>query len=205
MASGSQKPSTSAPGKTRSGQAKSGKPKKDRGAARRARAAAKDPSTPSSTRRTRSQDAANAWRQGISTATASAVDQMTAHVQAVVLDQLEQFGAFPPFVVVARRDGEFELHSLSPEELERSSPADALDSLRNWTRESAAELLGAALAFGATLPDRSGASALIAEVEHVDGVSLTVIQAYKVKGTKGAKRTELEDATVENREPSLLR
>ena len=68
---------------------KDGKPKKDRGAARRAKAAARAGTRPSPGARTPSQDAANAWRQGVSEATADTVDQMAAHVQTVALQQLE--------------------------------------------------------------------------------------------------------------------
>lgn len=184
---------------------KAGKGKKDRGAARRAKAAVRAASGQATTRRTPSQDAANAWRQGISTATAATVDEMTAHVQNVTLEQLEQDQAFPPFVVLARRDGEFELSSPAPEDLETLDTAEVLDGLRETARSAAPQLLGAALGFPATLPDRSGASALIVEVEHIDGVSLTVIQAYRLRGVDGAKKTHLEDAVVQSRDPSLLR
>lgn len=180
------------------------KPKKDRGAARRAKAAARGTSGGQSAARTPSQDAANAWRQGISTATAATVDQMTAHMQHVVLEQLEQYQAFPPFVVTAGRDGEFELESLSAEDLEQLDPTEALESLRARLKEAAPSLLGAVLAFPATLPDRSGASAVIAEVEHIDGVKLTLIQTYRLKGVNGAKKTHLEDAVVEPRDTTLL-
>lgn len=183
--------------------AKNTKPKKDRGAARRAKAAARTTS-PQNSVRTPSQDAANAWRQGISTATAATVDQMTAHMQNVVLEQLEQHKAFPPFVVTAGRDGEYELESLSPEDLQQLDPTEALDALRTRLKETAPTVLGAVLAFPATLPDRSGANAVIAEVEHIDGVKLTLIQTYRLKGVNGAKKTYLEDAVVESRESSLL-
>lgn len=182
---------------------KNTKAKKDRGAARRAKAAPRG-SSGQSAGRTPSQDAANAWRQGISSATAATVDQMTAHMQNVVLEQLEEHKGFPPFVVTAGRDGEYELASLSPEDLEQLDPAEALESLRARLKDSAQSLLGAVLAFPATLPDRSGASAVIAEVEHIDGVKLTLIQTYRLKGVNGAKRTHLEDAVVEPRETTLL-
>ncbi|MDO5619131.1 hypothetical protein [Kocuria sp.] len=180
------------------------KPKKDRGAARRAKAAARGTSPARGTARTPTQDAANAWRQGISTATAATVDQMTAHMQNVVLEQLEQHGAFPPFAVTAGRDGEYELTSPSPEDIAELDATEVLDVLREQVRTSAPALLGVVLAFPATLPDRSGAAAVIAEVEHVDGVQLTLIQTYRVKGVQGAKRTHLEDAVVEPRESTLL-
>lgn len=181
------------------------KPKKDRGAARRAKAATRSGGGQSVTRRTPSQDAANAWRQGISTTTAATVDEVTAHVQNVVLEQLESHQAFPPFVVVARRDGEYELHSPAPEDLQDPDPSTVLDQLRETVRAASADYLAAAVAFPASLPDRSGAPALITEVEHIDGVSLTVIQVYRLKGVNGAKKTYLEDAMVENRDGDLLR
>ena len=197
------------------------KPKKDRGAARRAKAAARGGARPPAGPRTPSQDAANAWRQGISEQTAETVDLMAAHVQTVALQQLEQFGAFPEFLITARRDGEFELDSVDrPEEadiVDELEPEDAAEltelhhsddpeaALRALALEKAPELLGAALALPATLPDRSGASALVIEIEHRDGVSLTLVQGFKVAGRGGAKSTELEDPTVEQRTPSLLR
>ncbi|MFB6574944.1 hypothetical protein [Kocuria palustris] len=188
---------------------KDGKPKKDRGAARRAKAAARAGTRPSPGARTPSQDAANAWRQGVSEATAETVDQMAAHVQTVALQQLEDFGAFPAFLITARRDGEFELDSIEPEdaaeltELHHSDDPEA--ALRALALEKAPELLGAALALPATLPDRSGAPALVIEIEHRDGVSLTLVQGYRIGGRGGAKTTELEDPTVEQRDASLLR
>lgn len=181
-----------------------GKPKKDRSAARKAKAATRGTSGHQPSARTPSQDAANAWRQGISGATARTVDEVTAHVQNVTLEQLEQHQGFPPFVVVARRDGEYELESPSPEELAEQDPAQVLDGLRERVRAASKDYLAAAVGFPASLPDRSGASALITEIEHIDGVSLTVIQAYRLKGVNGAKRTYLEDAVVEEREPDLL-
>lgn len=200
---------------------KDGKPKKDRGAARRAKAAARAGTRPSPGARTPSQDAANAWRQGVSEATAETVDQMAAHVQTVALQQLEDFGAFPAFLITARRDGEFELDSIEPAEegatVDELEPEDAAEltelhhsddpeaALRAMALEKAPELLGAALALPATLPDRSGAPALVIEIEHRDGVSLTLVQGYKIGGRGGAKSTELEDPTVEQREASLLR
>lgn len=200
---------------------KDGKPKKDRGAARRAKAAARAGTRPSPGARTPSQDAANAWRQGVSEATAETVDQMAAHVQTVALQQLEDFGAFPAFLITARRDGEFELDSIEPAEeattVDELEPEDAAEltelhhsddpeaALRAMALEKAPELLGAALALPATLPDRSGAPALVVEIEHRDGVSLTLVQGYRIGGRGGAKATELEDPTVEQREASLLR
>ena len=197
------------------------KPKKDRGAARRAKAAARAGTRPSPGARTPSQDSANAWRQGVSEATAETVDQMAAHVQTVALQQLEGFGAFPAFLITARRDGEFELDSIEPaaeaatvDELEPEDAAELTElhhsddpeaALRALALEKAPELLGAALALPATLPDRSGAPALVIELEHRDGVSLTLVQGYRIGGRGGAKTTELEDPTVEQRDPSLLR
>ena len=200
---------------------KDAKPKKDRGAARRAKAAARGGARPSAGPRTPSQDAANAWRQGISEATADTVDQMAAHVQTIALQQLEQFGGFPAFLITARRDGEFELDSVEPSEaaetVDELEPDDAAEltelhhaddpeaALRALAQRKAPELLGAALALPATLPDRSGAPALVIEIEHRDGVSITLVQSYRVGGRGGARTTELDDPTVEQRAASLLR
>lgn len=199
-----------------------GSPKKDRGAGRRARAAARGATGPVGGPRTPTQDAANAWRQGVSEATAQTVDQMTAHAQAVVLEQLERFGSFPTFLVTARRDGEFDLDSVEPADAAAPDPAsdaskapegddelhrgeDPVVTLRILARTRAPELLGAALAVPATLPDRSGAPALVIELEHRDGVSLTLVQAYRIAGRGGARSTELDDPVVEQRPASLLR
>lgn len=212
----------------KNGKGAESKPKKDRGAARRAKSAARGTKGPAGGTRTPSQDAANAWRQGVSEATAATVDEMTAHAQAVALDQLERFGAFPAFLINARRDGEFELDSVDrpeaaeddqealqqdvdavaaedPELAELHHDEDPEAALRALALAKAPELLGAALALPATLPDRSGAAALVIEVEHRDGVSLTLVQACKIAGQGGARSTELLDPTVEPRPASLLR
>lgn len=232
----------------RPGKGEDGSPKRDRGAARRARAAARavgGATGPVSGPRTPSQDAANAWRQGVSEATAQTVDELAAHAQAVVLEQLQRFGTFPTFLVTARRDGEYELDSVERAETappetappetdspvtdpagasegtssegtssEGSSPEgddelhrgeDPVATLRVLAQTRADELLGAALAVPATLPDRSGAPALVIELEHRDGVSLTLVQAYRVAGRDGARSTELDDPVVEKRPASLLR
>lgn len=179
------------------------KPPKDRSAARKARAAErrKNGINPA---RTPSQDSANAWRQGISAPTAAAVDHMTVHMQNVVVEQLDKHQTFPPFIITVDRNGDYELESLAADELKTITAEHALETLRERLRNKSAHLLGALLAFPASLPDRSGASAVIAEVEHVDGVCITVIQPYKLKGINGAQRTQLEDAFVEKRETKLL-
>lgn len=223
------------------GRGEDGSPKKDRGAGRRARAAARGTSGatgPVSGPRTPSQDAANAWRQGVSEATAQTVDELAAHAQAVVLEQLQRFGSFPTFLVTARRDGEYELDSVQPADAASADTAsadapegtssdgaspdgaspeaqegddelhrgeDPMATLRLLAQRKAPELLGAALAIPATLPDRSGAPALVIELEHRDGVSLTLVQAYRIAGRDGAKSTELDDPVVEKRPASLLR
>ena len=76
----------------------------------------------------------NAWRQWVSDSAVESVDTALSHVQAVVEDQVSQFGAFPAFLVTGGKDGEFELDSVDPEGL---SPEEILDSLRATAREKA--------------------------------------------------------------------
>lgn len=175
---------------------------RDRGAARREKATARQ--APDHQTSTPSRDAAHAWRQGISATTATTVDHLTTHMQRVVLDQLEQHRGFPPFVITTNRDGDYDLESLPPDQIVTMTPEDVLDTLREQVKGTATQLLGAVLAFPATLPDRSAAAAVVAEIEHVDGVQLTVIQPYRIKGVHGAKKTYLEDAIVERRDTTTL-
>lgn len=127
----------------------------------------------------------NAWRQWVSDGAVEAVDTALTHVQSVVEDQLVQFGAFPAFVVTGTKSGEFELNSVDPQDTADRDPEDVLEELRARTAARASELLVAALAYPATLPDRSGASAVIVEVEHRERLSLEVVQEYKQVSAKG--------------------
>ncbi|RKQ37192.1 hypothetical protein C1C97_004015 [Kocuria tytonis] len=132
----------------------------------------------------------NAWRQWISDSAVETVDTALSHVQAVVEEQVSQYGAFPAFLVTGRKDGEFELDSVAPEEL---SPDQVLNSLRSLAREKAPQLLVAALAYPATLPDRSGATAVIVEVEHRERLSLEVVQEYRAVAAKGRSFVNFDD------------
>ena len=124
-----------------------------------------------------------------------------AHVQAVAEQQLGQHGAFPPFLVTARKDGEYELDSLPAEDAEELSPEAALDALRARAVELRDDLLCAAVAFPVTLPDRSGQTAVAVETQHREGESLTVIQPYRVKGAE--RSVSFGDAGAEPAEPWL--
>ena len=152
-------------------------------------------------RATSATDAANAWRQRVSKDAAATIDTVMAHVQAVAEQQLGQHGAFPPFLVTARKDGEYELDSLPAEDAEELSPEAALDALRARAVELRDDLLCAAVAFHVTLPDRSGQTAVAVETQHREGESLTVIQPYRVKGAE--RSVSFGDAGAEPAEPWL--
>ena len=143
----------------------------------------------------------NAWRQWVSDSAVESVDTALSHVQAVVEDQVSQFGGFPAFLVTGGKDGEFELDSVDPEGL---SPEEILDSLRATAREKAPTTLVAALAYPATLPDRSGASAVIAEVVHRERLSLEVVQEYKAVEAKGRTFVNFDDPHTDRAEPWLF-
>ena len=147
----------------------------------------------------------NAWRQWVSDSAVEAVDTALAHVQAVVQDQVVQFGAFPAFVVTGTKDGEFELNSVNPDDAADRHPEDILEELRARAAAQAPELLVAALAYPATLPDRSGASAVVVEVEHRERLSLEVVQEYKVVNAKGKTFVNFGDPHTDRRwEPWLF-
>lgn len=141
----------------------------------------------------------NAWRQWVSDSAVEAVDTALTHVQTVVEDQVLQFGAFPVFVVTGAKDGEFELNSLDPAETAERHPDDILEELRAMTSAKASNLLVAALAYPATLPDRSGARAVIVEVEHRERLSLEVVQEYKVVESKGKTFVNFGDPHTDRR------
>lgn len=161
-------------------------------------------------RRTRSEaaraqaDHDNAWRQWVSDAAVEEVDTALAHVQAVVEDQVKQFNGFPAFLVVGAKDGEFELESLDPAETEKLGPEQILDALRASARDKAGTLRVAAVAYPATLPDRSGATALIVEVEHRERLSLEVIQEYKTVEAKGRTHVNFGDPHTDRRDGWLF-
>lgn len=147
------------------------------------------------TRATSAADAANAWRQRVSKDAAATIDTIMAHVQAVAEQQLAQHGAFPAFLVTARRDGEFELDALSAEQAEELSPEAALEALREKAAQLRDEILCAGVAFPVTLPDRSGQTAVAVETQHREGEALLVVQPYRVKGAE--RSVSFGDATVE--------
>jgi hypothetical protein len=147
------------------------------------------------TRAVQAADAANAWRQRMSKDAAATVDTVMAHVQAVAEEQLRGHGAFPAFLVTARKDGEYELDTLPPEEAGELSPEAALEALREKAARLRDEILCAAVAFPVTLPDRSGQTAVAVEAEHREGEALTVVQPYRVKGAERA--VSFGDAVVE--------
>lgn len=146
-------------------------------------------------------DAANAWRQRVSKDAAATIDTVMAHVQAVAEQQLGRYGAFPAFLVTSRRDGEYELDALSPEQLEELSPEAALEALRERAGELRDEILCAGVAFPVTLPDRSGQDAVAVQVQHREGESLTVVQPYRVKGAE--RSVSFGDVAVEPADPWL--
>ena len=135
----------------------------------------------------------NAWRQWISDSAVETVDTALSHVQAVVEEQVSQYGAFPAFLVTGAKDGEFELDSVDPAEASEMRPEEVLDALRAIGREKASGILVAALAYPATLPDRSGARAVIVEVEHRERLSLEVVQEYKSVEAKGRTFVNFDD------------
>lgn len=147
------------------------------------------------TRAVQAADAANAWRQRMSKDAAATVDTVMAHVQAVAEEQLGRHGAFPAFLVTARKDGEYELDTLPAEQAQELAPDATLEALREKAAELGEHLLCAALAFPVTLPDRSGQTAVAVETEHREGEALTVIQPYQVKGAE--RSVSFGDATVE--------
>ena len=155
------------------------------------------------TRSASAADAANAWRQRVSKDAAATVDTVMAHVQSVAEQQLGRHGEFPAFLVTARKDGEYELDTLPPEEAEGLSPEAALQALRDRAAGLRDEVLCAAVAFPVTLPDRSGQSAVAVETEHREGEALTVIQPYRLKG--GERSVSFGDVTVEPAERWLWR
>ncbi|GGG43780.1 hypothetical protein GCM10011374_02670 [Kocuria dechangensis] len=147
------------------------------------------------TRAASAADAANAWRQRVSKDGQAAIDTLVAHVKAVAEDQLGRFGAFPAFLVTGRKDGEFELDALPPEQAEELSPEAALDALRARAAELRDDILCAGVAFPVTLPDSSGQTAVAVQVEHREGEALTVVLPYR---TKGAERSvSFGDAVVQ--------
>ncbi|WP_243635581.1 hypothetical protein [Kocuria tytonicola] len=135
----------------------------------------------------------NAWRQWISDSAVETVDTALSHVQAVVEEQVAAYGAFPAFLVTGGKDGEFELNSVDPQEAADMRPEQILDTLRAMAREKAPQILVAALAYPATLPDRSGATAVIVEVEHRERLSLEVVQEYKKVEAKGRTFVNFDD------------
>ena len=143
----------------------------------------------------------NAWRQWVSDSAVAAVDTALSHVQAVVEEQVTQYGAFPAFLVTGAKDGEFALDTVDPEGLR---PEEILDALRSLAREKASEILVAALAYPATLPDRSGATAVIAEVEHRERLSLEVVQEYKRVEAKGRTFVNFDDPHTDRADPWLF-
>lgn len=146
----------------------------------------------------------NAWRQWISDGAVEAVDAALAHVQAVVQEQVAAYGAFPAFVITGAKDGEFELDSLPTSEVSDLSPQQTLERLRSLAREKAPGLLVAALAYPATLPDRSGATAVIAQVEHRERLSLEVIQEYTAVQAKGRTFVNFGDPHTDRTDPWLF-
>lgn len=171
--------------------------KKDRGAKNRRPGARPGKAA----RATSAADAANAWRQRVSKDAAATIDTVMAHVQAVAEQQLGQHGAFPAFLVTARKDGEYELDSLPAEQVEELAPDAALDALRERAAELRDDVLCAAVAFPVTLPDRSGQTAAAVQVQHREGESLLVVQPYRVKGAE--RSVSFGDAAVEPAEPWL--
>lgn len=147
-------------------------------------AAAQRPDRRTTTRASPAADAANAWRQGVSKDAAAAIDTVLAHVQAVAEEQLGRHGSLPPFLVTARKDGEYELDALPPEQVEQLSADEVLAALRETAVRGRDEILCAGVAFPATLPDRSGQTAVVVETEHREGESLTVVQSYRVEGAE---------------------
>ena len=129
-------------------------------------------------------DAANAWRQRVSRDAAATIDTLMAHVQAVAEEQLGRHGAFPAFLVTARKDGEYELDTLDPGETAGLAPEAVLAALRALAVERRDELVCAGVAFPATLPDRQAQEAVVVETEHREGAALTVVQPYRVKGAE---------------------
>ncbi|HST71565.1 hypothetical protein [Kocuria sp. U4B] len=170
---------------------------------KKARGAKKDPQerprgrarTGSATRATSAADAANAWRQRVSKDAQETIDTMMAHVQAVAEEQLGRYGAFPAFLVTARKDGEYELDALAPEQLEQLAPEAALEALRAKAAQLRDEVLCAGVAFPVTLPDRSGQTAVAVELEHREGEALMVVLPYRVKGAE--RSVGFGDASVD--------
>ena len=146
----------------------------------------------------------NAWRQWISDSAVETVDTALSHVQAVVGEQVSQYGAFPAFLVTGAKDGEFELDSVDPAEAAEMRPEEVLDALRTIGREKAAGILVAALAYPATLPDRSGARAVIVEVEHRERLSLEVVQEYRAVEAKGRTFVNFDDPHTDRADPWLF-
>ena len=146
----------------------------------------------------------NAWRQWVSDSAVASVDTALSHVQAVVEEQVTQYGAFPAFLVTGTKDGEFDLDSVDPAEAAEMRPADVLDALRGIGREKASGILVAALAYPATLPDRSGATAVIVEVEHRERLSLEVVQEYTSVQAKGRTFVNFGDPHTDRAEPWLF-
>lgn len=146
----------------------------------------------------------NAWRQWVSDGAVAAVDTALAHVQAVVEEQVSTHGGFPAFLVTGAKDGEFELDSLDPAEVSGASPQEALERLRAIARDKASRLLVAALAYPATLPDRSGATAVIVEVEHRERLSLEVVQDYSVVQAKEKTFVNFGDPHTDRTDPWLF-
>jgi hypothetical protein len=153
------------------------------------------------TRATSAADAANAWRQRVSKDAAATIDTVVAQAQAVAEQQLGRHGAFPAFLVTARKDGEYELDTLPAEQVEQLPPEAALDALREKAAQLRDEVVCAALAFPVTLPDRSGQTAAVLELQHREGEALTVVLPYRLKGAEHS--VSFGDPTVEPAEPWL--
>ncbi|WP_338017139.1 hypothetical protein [Kocuria marina] len=146
----------------------------------------------------------NAWRQWVSDSAVETVDTALSHVQAVVEEQVRRYGAFPAFLVTGAKDGEFELDSVDPSRVSDLAPEDVLAELRDVAREKASGLLVAALAYPATLPDRSGATAVIVEVAHRERLSLEVVQEYDVVEAKGRTFVNFGDPHTDRADPWLF-
>ena len=94
--------------------------------------------------------------------------------------QLGKYGQFFPYSVVVRSDGQTEMVAVQPDAAnDQPASTDVVDACRTTLAERRDRLRAAAVIADVRLPD--GGDAIRVELEHIEGLALTIFLPYSQK------------------------
>jgi hypothetical protein len=120
------------------------------------------------------------WRENASPQAQQALDELLNVALGFAQQELTSHGEFFPYAVVMRADGQTELVAPRPEAADdQPASADMIAACRTTLAKRRDHLRAAALVADVRLPD--GGDAVQVELEHTEGVALTVQLPYSKK------------------------